>query len=840
MLRKTLILIFVLLVVPLVHAQCEEPSFDKFPGYSLRYNGTLAVGEAVSVQEFKVEVEEVYTNAVNLKIWRYDEEYTKASVVTGEEYRAPYNDIIIQLHNTLTISGKTKANISVYTPWHANLTTNFTIDAYEEGLTSMLGYPAVRASRLFEITIEIKNTGEIAAKNIVFSPKFKDFEIVFQDIKNISFLCPNSTYKARFTLKAPMVWEIHNYSLILEISYQDENPQTGKKKSYVTYGKAEICVIGEANIKIEKKIHYPWDFENNKIKYPAYVGDKVKIVNKIENKANYTSFYGEIYDVLPEGIKVVEGNANWSGRIPENTTKWFSYTITSDVPIIFKTYSIILYKDTYGNVITRERSERVEIKFIEKRPEIEIKKEVIKKKIPFEDKIKLDINESIDIKVTLKNKGNTKAYNVKAVEESGLPLLNNASWHGNLAPGEEISYIITVIGSKEGEYELKTKVTYEDEFKKEYSKEKSIKLYVNAPMLVITHSFEKEIYYKNMLEVEVKVKNAGSKAAYNVLVTSFYPEGFILRANATQRLAKIDVDETITLRYNVSLPEVKEDKEYSFYTIASYQDDLENLYLENSSSRVKILSKIMKASLSLSGKTLMNINDYAEVVINLKNTGDREFDFEITTKLPENLNVAFGKKDSRGILKKGEEVSLTFIIKAIKGGEGKIECIAIYDNKNITKQLKINVKGPKIKVSRGYTTKENKISLLFKIENYGEETAYNITVIQPLIKEKKTIFIANLSPKSSYSEKIDFESEDNVLLKPYTTKWFDIYGNEYTSKGKSLEIKAITSEAKEEKEKITETKEKSIKNKKGKIFIIMVGVLCYAGIILIVLKKVFK
>ncbi|RLG54207.1 MAG: hypothetical protein DRN95_08855, partial [Candidatus Hydrothermarchaeota archaeon] len=100
MLRKTLILISILLLIHSVHAQCEEPSFDKFPGYSLRYNGTLAVGESAKAGEFKVEVEKIYTNAANIKIWRYDEEYTKASVYVDREYRAPYDDIIIVLHNT--------------------------------------------------------------------------------------------------------------------------------------------------------------------------------------------------------------------------------------------------------------------------------------------------------------------------------------------------------------------------------------------------------------------------------------------------------------------------------------------------------------------------------------------------------------------------------------------------------------------------------------------------------------------------------------------------------------------------------------------------------------------
>jgi len=201
------------------------------------------------------------------------------------------------------------------------------------------------------------------------------------------------------------------------------------------------------------------------------------------------------------------------------------------------------------------------------------------------------------------------------------------------------------------------------------------------------------------------------------------------------------------------------------------------------------------------------------------------------------IPLVFGRKDTSGILKRGEEVSLTFIIQAMKGGEDEIKCTTIYDGKNISKKLEINVKGPKIKISRSYTIENNKVSLLFKIENYGEAIAYNITVSQPLIKGEKTIFIKNLSPRGSYSEKINFEIGEgkNITLEAFAAKWLDSYGNSYNYQGEPLKIAKTLPER-----TLKPTKQKIPEEKQGKIFVIISGVLCYVGVILIVFKKVFK
>ena len=362
MLKKIAFVLSLMFTLSIVYAECEEPALSKFPGYILRNQSLVKEGENLTAAEFKVEITEVFEDAVLFKIWRKGEEYTKGSTGVLEEYRSPYKDLIIELHNTPIVGGARVANISIYTPWRANLTANFTIEAYEEGLTSLLGYPAVRAGKLFELEASIINVGEIEAINVSIIPRFKDFEILYSNLKNVSSICPNSSFEVKFLLRAPKVGRIFNYSLILETKYSDKNTQIGKKNTYVDFLETKIAVIGESNITIEKTLHYPWDYKNNKVRKPALVGDIVKVTIEIKNPSNYTTFYGEVRDILPEGLEVVYGSPYWSGILHEGESAYFSYWVTSKVPMSYKTYSVIVYKDVYGNIIAKEKTENVEIK----------------------------------------------------------------------------------------------------------------------------------------------------------------------------------------------------------------------------------------------------------------------------------------------------------------------------------------------------------------------------------------------------------------------------------------------------------------------------------------------
>ncbi len=841
MLKKIAFVLSLMFTLSIVYAECEEPALSKFPGYILRNQSLVKEGENLTAAEFKVEITEVFEDAVLFKIWRKGEEYTKGSTGVSEEYRSPYKDLIIELHNTPIVGGARVANVSIYTPWRANLTANFTIEAYEEGLTSLLGYPAVRAGKLFELEASITNVGEIEAINVSIIPRFKDFEILYSNLKNVSSICPNSSFEVKFLLRAPKVGRIFNYSLILETKYSDKNIQTGEKNTYLDFLETKIAVIGESNITIEKTLHYPWDYKNNKVRKPALVGDIVKVTIEIKNPSNYTTFYGEVRDILPEGLEVVYGSPYWSGILHEGESAYFSYWVTSKVPMSYKTYSVIVYKDVYGNIIAKEKTENVEIKFIEKCPKISIEKKVTQNKIPFENKVKLDVNETINVTITLENTGSATAYNVKAVETCELPIYGVSNWSGELKPGEKISYSFSLIGDKEGEYDLTTNVEYRDEFEKMYSEESSMKVYVNSPIIVITMEFDEEKYFKETLKVKVTVKNVGSKKAHNILVSSYYPHGFSLFENASQKLSELDVDESFDFSYNVSLPKINKTETFTFYTLATYQDDLGNVYTENTSSEIKVLAKEKNCRLSISGKTLYDIGDYGEVILKVKNNGDENIKFNLRTEIPEFTELVFGIKDCEGELKPEEEVSLKFIVQAIKSGEGYITTSVLYDGKNITKSLHIKIKGPRITIREEYSRYDGEISISFKLKNEGDGIACNVSLIQALPNKKEVFFISNLSPGETKETNFKFNYSESVEIPPYKVIWHDINGNTYQKTGESLYIPYEESKNETKEEEIPYKKEEETKVKKERnISLIVGGLLVYAIIMVIFLKKIFS
>jgi hypothetical protein len=791
----TLLILSVLLIsFPSVSASCPEVLNGKYPGWEKRYDsqidGYLGSGQTAAAAQFNVIMDRVFDGAATFKIKRKADEYTRGSVSTGEYYEAPRGDIRVELHNTVGSS----ANLSIYTHQKSNLTVNVTAIPDSDYLKNLTGsiYPAVRANEIFDVAMIINNTGEIPAENVNVTPMF-DFEIIKKGRPHIGTVCQGEVIELEYTLKAPDVWKIDDYNLSVKLDYFDNNLQLAKKQNHSEFFSGTVKVVGESEITVDKRVVYPWNFEDGSSQTTARVGEPVRIVNKINNTGIYFDFYGNLTDILPEGIRVISGSPTWNGKIRPGQTVWVGYTVTSDVPISYTTYSVASYRDTHGNVHSKNRSNSVDITFVEKLPKIEIEKTVARTKLDFDEykKVNLDLNEKTNVTVTLKNTGTDTAYDIKAFEDTPLQVTGDTSFEGTLKPEETVSYTYTITGNKEGKHALKTQVDYKDAFKNKYSVKDTADVYVNAPILVITHSFSQDPCCRGDVDVNVTVKNVGSKTAYDIFTHTKYLADFTLTSGGSRLVPILEEGEEFEHSYTLLLPNVTADTTYYFTSFVRYEDDVKNKYQESDEARMTVVKTMPDVALRISGKNAIALDRFSTLTVRVKNNGKKGTPFEISTTIPEGLVLESGQTGTKGELKPGEETEFEFVIKGVRAGLKTVQSTLEFRNVSLTKNFTIKVRGPVLTVNR--RLKEGRIppgeetNVTLDVHNIGELNAYNVSFEQTfpkgiVRKEGESGFEISKIPageKISRKYTVFAAYEGTYVLGNGTLKWYDVLGNSY-------------------------------------------------------------
>ncbi len=870
MLKRTIqtLLILLIFAFPPVSASCPEVSNGKYPGWEKRYDSQIdgypGPGQVAVASEFSITMDRVFSDAAIFKIKRKSDEYTRGSVSTGEYYNSPQGDIRVELHNTVG----SNANLSIYTPQKSNITVNITATPDSNYLKNLTGskYPTVRANEVFDVTIIINNTGEIPAEDMNITPMF-DFEIIREESRYLSTVCQGEAIELEYTLKAPDVWKIDDYNLTMKLDYFDYNLQLGKRQNYSEFFSGTVKVVGESEITVDKKVVYPWNFEEGFLQTTARVGEPIRVINKINNTGIYFDFYGNITDILPEGIRVISGSPAWSGKIRPGQTIWVGYTITSDVPISYTTYTVASYTDTYGNIHSKNCSNSVDITFVEKLPRIEIEKTVTKTKLDFDEykKVNLDMNEKTNVTVILKNTGTDTAYDIKASEDTPLSITGKASFEGMLKPKETASYTYTITGDREGKHTLKTLVDYKDVFKNRYSVKDTAEVYVNAPILVITHSFSQDQCCRGEVDVNVKVKNVGSKTAYNIFASTKYPSDFTLISGGSRLVPILEEGEEFENTYTLLLPNVTADISYYFNSFVKYEDDVKNKYQENSTTGIKVARAAPDMTFKLTGKTVIGLNRSSTVAVRVKNNGkkgEKGTVFDISATVPEDLVVESGLTGIKGELKPGEETEFEFVVRGVRAGLKTIQTTLEFNNVSLTKNFTLRVQGPILTVNRRLgevrISPGEEADLILDIYNKGELDAYNVSFEQTLpegivLEDGELKFEIQKIPaggKVSRRYTIRAGYEGTYILEAGTVRWYDMLGNIYTVSTSRLNLDVSYVQASPvpgatEMPAVTHLEKRSFLKSGLKGLgdispVVFVGFIFYISLLIIIVKKVFK
>lgn len=870
--KHLLSLALVAMLLPLATAiECPDVPYQGFPGYMVRFSGSVAVESSAQAEEFSIEVTSAGTSYAYLDIYRHGEPYTSGTVTGKKEFVSPGRDIIVKLQN-LTAG---EPYLTVYTPKRANLSAKMKI-APEKDYSQLVGsqYPSPRANTELRVELTLTNTGELKAENISLRHRSKDFEVISGEGQSISYLCPDSSSELLYRLRAPNIYETYNYTLIFEAIYSDFNQQLDIAKERSQFFKNLTTVVGESKIEVEKSIVYPWDAEKVEYRTPAELGDAVFISNRIANKGEIFDFRGTIRDVLPEGLLLLSGNNEFSGKIPPNSSTYMTYSATSHTPMSYETYSEINYTDAYGNLRATAKSKVRKIEFKAPEPEIEIEKLIQEtgREISRGDRVNMHANESINVTVVLKNTGERTALDLEASESTPLRLSGEPDLKlPSLSPGERASYSFTLTAVTQGKKELTTRLRYKDSSDVVYTKKHRSYLYVDAPSISIDIGFRGVSEKENQKKIKIELRNTGSKTARNLLVSSDFPSEVKLIKYETVKLTELEDGSSSSFEYVVELPELEEEKKLFFTVEAEYEDERGIKYRDTFSQSLLRAPEITDFPITVSGTSKLEVGEISLVKIKVRNRGDTSGRVKVEVEVPPALhyNESYGRKDREIFLKPSESFEYSFAVKALKPGKHDLRIISV-EPQQVERGFRIKVLGPSIvaqrEVEKNISMGKN-LSLTVNLRNIGGRVAREVRLVQgipesfSLMEGAEEFYPGNISVGEKWSPKLILvpQREGDFELEPLYVEWRDARGNEYSLTGsrETLHVVAISRE-REEELNVSEKPEaqvnismpnisvdnKSIPPEEGinidTVKKVLVGLAVYIAVIVLVIKVVFR
>lgn len=490
---------------------CAEMPASQYPGWILRYNGSMKQGDVIEdgvknvkgMHNLSVELTKILSPGIaNVKITKKGSYIQKFSITEGgDDFDVALADIRIK---GVKITAN-EANLTIYTPAQAIL--NIT----DINITYKTLDNASLPEEEIEIEVNLKNIGELGAENVEIDELFSPFEIISAEKPGTAKICQNSSFRIKYKLKAPSAKESTTYKIYFVVKYKDFN--------------YELNVAHEKEEKIELEI--PVLTPELEVKKSAgaytllYSGRVVTVENMIKNKGNISARNLKLVDIIPSDLLLISGSPTAEiHELEPGRERRFAYKLASNDPIMCTGSSKVDYEDEKGNSYSTY-SDRADIRFS---PFIKITK-IISDKLPESEALSYDypiktritmesnfsdltaqgyaiitadpimktynydpyyslckdfwigeskkcidkdepsivINKSTMVTVVIENAGNTIARDVSVNESLKNVEIRrgNTSWQGTLYPGEKASYTYVAIPKAE-DIDIETQAKYAD------------------------------------------------------------------------------------------------------------------------------------------------------------------------------------------------------------------------------------------------------------------------------------------------------------------------------------------------------------------------------------------
>ncbi len=851
--RILLIATVIAFFIPIVNAACPDPEFGKYPGWAVRFNGTVNLSSIAKAEDFEVKVSKIHSeNAINVDIYILGSFYTKGSVLTGPDGIFKNPDIRVELIGS---DGADTANLTVYTPQRANITLNLTNSFAFKTLSDRKRF---FPNEEFQMEFTINNSGELAAKNIIIHPEFGDFQVVSTDVRSLS-LCPGSTYDFKYVLLTPEVRKTFNYSLYLRAEYYDENIQIPRKGEYTEISSTEVEIV-PALLEITRSISN-WS--------TASIGQELTVEVILLNTGESGVYNVKWSDTPPLDFLVTQGTTSWNGRIPQETQRSLTYKVTSLDPIICRSIGTVTYDDRFGNeyIAVSNGSTAKFTPFLTLNKKLDGTSAFLSpdKSEAYGNKT-IRLGERVNVSVVVINKGNAIARGVIINDSSGRLISGTNKIVNDLKPGEEASFsYIAEVNSKDLNFTaymgyldidldaFNASGDIEGETPNYCSRQlQTVKYTVGGdlnilyPEITLSTSNETSALSEFEVDYNFSIKNNGTDGVHDIYAyidtsdlnrASLRYGGAILKGQPIYYMKELNAGEEQNFTLILRAPTVENTTNFLITARVNYTDFFGKVHTINATTSLNVtkpkpafvIVEVVKKgmSLTISAPNETEIGEYGRGRVSMESVGFAPLEkVELSLSLPQGIELFsndtawegrfeaqlrrenqtwFGYVDEvvwKGNLSTREERNIDFLLRGTKAGLYTSPYNITFDENVIAGNISFKVRGPRLEIKKilemQSITLGKEIGVIVEVRNIGETTAKEVRLVDKppanfQIAGNISSTVRELEPGEATGVKYKMKSTQagSYTSGVATVHWTDDLGNEYQVESQDFGVEVL-------------------------------------------------
>ncbi|MBU7001828.1 MAG: DUF11 domain-containing protein [Theionarchaea archaeon] len=628
-----------------------------------------------------------------------------------------------------------------------------------------------------------------------------------------------------FLMKAPQVSHETTFPLKVKITYTDERgTRSDTKTAYLN-----VLAQRRANVQIKKSILEGKSVvkETGKEVADLRVGEERTIVAYIQNLSEDEIEQVHFIDQIPEGLEVIEGDAEWMGALKAGETVKVTYKIKVKQIGIYQFRGKTFYKDEKDHVY-EGISNITEIRVITA-PGPKLNREVDTIIVSKGDVMTVVIRVENDTSTTLEKIQVVdivpEGFQVESLETKGLEEDNGAIrfYIDDLKPNKYVLIEYTLrAGDKAGKFVHKgVRLAYEngDGLKEEILTEDKELLIpeTETPNISMSYALRRKIDSDGEYVTAVlTLSNSGGIAAKDIKVVTPLLEGTAFVEASTNYLEEngimqftvdeIEAGEDFTVKYTFKVPHFSADRTYALDYDVLYSDDFDREYAGQLEGELEVRAqKPLLRVTKVIEKNAVKLNFSVRVAVNIINEGEIAADTQVSDPLPEGMVLLSGTNAWEGRLEPGESAQIMYEILCTRVGTYALpQAAASYHDRwqidYVAESDPANLLIRGILIEKGADVTSLKIGevavVTVTVTNTYDERATNV-VVEDMISEELTLVEGNpgwnigvLNPGESvtFTYSLKPTKAGTFSLGPARATFIDVYNDKHESTSGSVTI----------------------------------------------------
>jgi uncharacterized repeat protein (TIGR01451 family) len=628
-----------------------------------------------------------------------------------------------------------------------------------------------------------------------------------------------------FLMRAPQVSHETTFPVKVRVTYTDERGTKSETKT------AYLNVLAQrrANVQVKKTILEGKSVvkETGKEVADLRVGEERTIVAYIQNLSEDEIKQVHFIDQIPDGLEVIEGQAEWMGTLKPGETVKVTYKIKVKQIGIYQFRGKTFYKDEKDHVYEGV-SNITEIRVITA-PGPKLNREVDSTIVAKGDVMTVVIRVENDTPTPLEKIQVVdiipEGFQVETLETKGLKEDSGAVrfYIDDLKPNKYVLLEYTLrAGEKTGKFTYKgVRLAYEngDGLKEEILTEDQELLIpeTQTPNIDMNYDLIRKVDSDGeYITVSLTLTNSGGIAARAIKVTTPLLEGtefveastnYLQENGATSFMVdEIDAGEQFTVSYTFKVPHFNTDRTYALNFDVLYSDDFDREYTGQLEGELEVRAQkpLLKVTKVIE-KNAVKLNFSVRVAVNIINEGEIPADTQVSDPLPEGMVLLSGTNAWEGTLEPGESAQIMYEALCTRVGTIALpQAAAIYHDRWQIDYVaesdpgNLLIRGILIEKSADMTAlKVGEVTVVtVTVTNTYDERAANV-IIEDLVPEELTLVEGNpgwsigvLNPGESvtFTYSLKPTRAGTFSLGPAQATFIDVYNDKHESTSGSVTI----------------------------------------------------